>query len=227
MQIEIAGKGGATIKHLQFGFGGNVPDKTLHAWLDIGFDGVDSPTMPPKLATFLPKHFEIKPTLSGVPTAVLRKLAMDASDDDPAKQLLGPDLQAIFANGGAVIGLETLSFDLGPATLKGTGDVTVTSPSTWRGQAHVVATGFDELTTAAKGNPDLQQALPVLVMMRGLAKPDGDKLVWDIASDGPTLTVNGMDMSALAGGGGGGKEKPHQPGARPQPGVKPQPGARP
>ncbi|HTI80897.1 MAG TPA: hypothetical protein VL614_10665 [Acetobacteraceae bacterium] len=220
MQIEIAGKGGATVKHLQFGFGGDAPDKTLHAWLDIGFDGVDSPTMPPKLATYLPKHFEIKPTLSGVPTSVLKKLAMDLSEDDPAKHPMGPDVAAIFASGGAVIGLETLSFDLGPATLKGTGDVTVTSPTTWRGQAHVVATGFDELTTEAKGNPDLQQALPVLVMMRGLAKPDGDKLVWDIASEGPKLTVNGMDMSALA---GGGKETPRQPGAKPsrQPGAKP------
>jgi hypothetical protein len=213
MQVEIAGKGGATIKHLQLGFGGDAPDKTLHAWLDIGFDGLDSPTMPPQFATYLPKHFEIKPTLSGVPTAVLRKLAMDVSADDPTKQPMGPDIAAIFASGGAVIGLETLSFDLGPATLKGTGDVTVTSPSTWRGQAHVVATGFDQLTAQARENPDLQQALPVLVMMRGLAKPDGNKLVWDIASEGPKLTVNGMDMSALAGGGV--KGKPRQPGAKP------------
>ncbi len=28
-------------------------------------------------------------------------------------------------------------------------------------------------------------------MLRGLAKPDGERLVWDIVSDGPTLTVNG------------------------------------
>lgn len=216
MQIEIADKGGATIKHLQFGFGGEAPDGSLHTWLDLGFDGVDSPTLPPKLATYLPKHFEIKPTLSGVPVAVLRKLAMDASDDDPAKHPVGPDLAAIFANGGAVVGLETLSFDLGPATLRGTGKVTVTSPSSWVGDAHVVATGFDELATQARENPDLQQALPVLVMMRGLAKPDGDKLVWDVASEGPKLTVNGIDMSALTGGGE--KAKPPHPA---HPGAKP------
>jgi hypothetical protein len=218
MQIEIADKGGATIKRLQFGFGGEAPGGSLRTWLDIGFDGVDSPTMPPQLATYLPKHFEIKPTLSGVPVAVLRKLAMDASDDDPAKHPVGPDLADIFANGGAVIGLETLSFDLGPATLRGSGKVTVTSPSTWVGDAHVIATGFDELTTQARENPDLQQALPVLVMMRGLAKPDGDKLVWDIASEGPKLTVNGIDMSALTGGGGDSKAKPPRPA---HPGAKP------
>ena len=207
MQVEIAGVGGATIKHVQFGFGGEAPKGDLHTWLDIGFDGVDSPTMPPKLAAYLPRHFEIKPTLSGVPTAALHKLAMDAAEDDTAKHPVAPDLAAIFANGGADIGLEVLSFDLGPAQVEGTGQVTMVSPTTWHGEAHLSATGFDDLATQARENPDLQQALPVLIMMRGLAKPDGDKLVWDIVSDGPKLTVNGIDMSALAGG----KSKPDQP----------------
>ena len=59
--------------------------------------------------------------------------------------------------------------------------------------------GFDELTAQARTNPDLQQALPVLIMLRGLAKPDGERLVWDIVSDGPTVTVNGIDLSQLGG----------------------------
>ena len=71
------------------------------------------------------------------------------------------------------------------------------------------ATGLDELTTQARTNPDLQQALPVLVMLRGLAKPDGDRLMWDIASDGPTVTVNGIDLSQL----GGDKSKGKPPNA--------------
>ena len=62
----------------------------------------------------------------------------------------------------------------------------MTSPESWHGEAHLVATGFDELTAQARTNPDLQQALPVLIMLRGLAKPDGERLVWDIVSDGPT-----------------------------------------
>ena len=41
-------------------------------------------------------------------------------------------------------------------------------------------------------------------MLRGLAKPDGKSLVWDIASDGPSVTVNGIDLSQL----GGDKPKP-------------------
>jgi hypothetical protein len=210
VQLEMAGLGAATIKHVQFDLGGDAPKGELHTWMDFGFDGVDSPTLPPKLATYLPRHFEIKPTLSGVPADVLRKLAMDATEDDAAKYPIGPDIAAIFANGGADIGLEVLSFDLGPAKVEGTGQFTMVSPIAWHGHAHLSATGFDALSTQARENPDLQMALPVLLMMRGLAKPDGDKLVWDVVSDGPQLTVNGIDMSALTGG----NPQPNQPAKR-------------
>ena len=63
----------------------------------------------------------------------------------------------------------------------------------------------------ARTNPDLQQALPVLIMLRGLAKPDGKKLVWDIVSDGPSVTVNGLDLSQL----GGGDKPGGKPGQKP------------
>lgn len=214
VQVEVAGVGGGTIKHVKLGFGGEAPDGMLHAWLDFGLEGLDSPTIPPSIAAYLPHHFEIKPSFSGVQTADLQKLAQDATEDDKGKSSYGPDLAAIFSHGGANVNLETLSFDLGPAKIEGTGRFTALSPDKWHGQAHLTAAGFDELTTQAHDNPDLQQALPVLIMLRGLAKPDGDHLVWDIVSDGPKLTVNGMDMSALTGGGKPAKEhgaKPGQP----------------
>jgi hypothetical protein len=54
-------------------------------------------------------------------------------------------------------------------------------------------------------------------MLRGMAKPVGNQLVWDVVSDGPKLTVNGMDMSALTGGADKPKAKPQatKPGAKP------------
>ena len=75
----------------------------------------------------------------------------------------------------------------------------------------MVAAGFDDLTVRARADPDLQQALPVLILLRGLAKPDGKRLVWDIVSDGPTVTVNGLDLSQL----GGGDKPKGKPGQRP------------
>ena len=112
VQVEVAGVGGGTVKHFKLGFGGEAPDGKLHAWLDIGLDGLDSPTIPPKIASYLPRHFEIKPSLSGVRTADLQKLAMDATEDDGRDTFI-PDLTTILSHGGVRLNLETLSFDSG------------------------------------------------------------------------------------------------------------------
>jgi hypothetical protein len=199
VQVEVAGMGGASIKRIQFGFGGESPDGTLRAWLNVGLDELASPSLPPKMAAYLPHHFEIKPTVSGIMTADLHKLALDAAEEGDDDKF-GPDIAALFSHGGIEAGLETLAFDLGPAKFVGVGQLTVLSPDEWHGKAHIVATGFDELTNQARTNPELQQALPALVMMRGMAKPDGQKLVWDIVSDGPSVTVNGLDLSQMGGG---------------------------
>ena len=214
LQVEIAGMGGLSMKHFLMGFGGEAPDGRLHAWIDIGLDELASPSLPPKVAAYLPHHVEIKPSLSGVLTADLHKLALDATEEGADSDSLGPDIAAIFSHGGVNLGLETLSFDLGPAKVDGTGHVTALSPDTWHGEAHLIATGFDDLVTQARSNPDLQQALPVLIMLRGMAKPDGKRLVWDVVSDGPTVTVNGLDLSKL-----GGADKPKA--SRQKPGQKP------
>jgi hypothetical protein len=197
LQVEIAGMGGMSMKHFLLGFGGESPDGRLHAWIDIGLDELASPSLPPKVAAYLPHHAEIRPSLSGILAADLHKLALDATEEGADSTSLAPDIDAIFSHGGVNLGLETLSFDLGPAKVEGTGHATVTSPGSWHGEAHLVATGFDELATQARTNPDLQRALPALIMLRGLARPDGERLVWDLASDGPTLTVNGLDLSQM------------------------------
>ena len=211
LQLEIAGIGGLSMRHFLLGFGGEAPDGRLHAWVDIGLDELDSPSLPPNVAAFLPHHLEIKPSLSGVLTADLHKLALDATDEGADSDSLEPDVAAIFSHGGVNLDVQTLSFDLGPAKFEGTGHATALSPDTWHGEAHVVAAGFDDLTVRARADPDLQQALPVLILLRGLAKPDGKRLVWDVVSDGPTVTVNGLDLSQL----GGGDKPKGKPGQRP------------
>lgn len=200
LKVEIAGIGGLAMEHLGFGMGGEAPDGKLHIWFNLAVDNLASPSIPPKFAAYGPHHFELRQSVSGVQTDDLRKLMLDASEQPGDSAALAPDLMQIFAHGGVDVGMETLAFDLGPAKLEASGKLTMLSPDTWRGQTHVVATGFDALTQKAHDDPDLQQGLPVLVMLRGLAKPDGEKLVWDIASDGHKTTVNGLDISQLTGG---------------------------
>ncbi|MEJ0018252.1 MAG: hypothetical protein WDN25_17165 [Acetobacteraceae bacterium] len=208
LQVEIAGIGGLSIKRFKLGFGGESLDGRLKAWLDLGLDELASPSLPPKMAAYLPHRIALRPTLSGIQMADLHKLVLDATDDDAGNDRLGPDIDAIFAHGGVDIGVETLSLDLGPARIDGTGHVKVLSPGAWRGEARLTATGLDDLTTEARTHPELQQALPVLIMLRGLARPEGQRLVWDVVSDGPKITVNGLDLSQLGGGGPGPKGRP-------------------
>ncbi len=211
LQVEVAGIGGLSMQHFLFGFGGEAPDGRLHAWIDLGLDELASPSLPPNAAALLPHHVEIRPSVSGVLTADLHKLALDATAEGADSDSLAPAIAAIFSHGGVNVGIETLAFDMGPAKVQGTGHVTALSLASWHGEAHLVATGFDELSTQARTNPELQQALPALIMLRGLAKPDGKRLVWDIVSDGPTVTVNGLDLSQL-----GRSDKPKgKPGQKP------------
>ena len=151
LQVEIAGMGGLSMKHFLIGFGGESPDGRLHAWLDLGLDELASPSLPPKIATYLPQHVEIKPSLSGVLTADLHKLALDATEEDADSDSLAPDIAAIFSHGGVNLGVETLSFDLGPAKVEGTGQRHGTvARHVARRRRTVTATGLDDLTTQAR-----------------------------------------------------------------------------
>jgi hypothetical protein len=210
LQVEVAGMGGFALQRILLGFGGEAPGGNLRVWFDVGLDGLETPSLPPKVTSYLPKHVELRPSISGIRTADLTKLALDATEEG-ADDRIAADIAAIFSHGGVDLGLETLSFDLGPAKVEGVGKLVVLSPETWRGEARLSATGIDELTAQARSNADLQQALPVLIMLRGLAKPDGDRLVWQIASEGTSVTVNGIDLSQL----GGDKSKGKQPNAQP------------
>jgi hypothetical protein len=207
LQVEVAGMGGLALQRMVLGFGGEAPNGNLNAWVEIGLDGLATPSLPPKMTAYLPHHLELRPSISGIRTKDLSKLALDATEEGAGGDRLAPDIAAIFAHGGVNLAVETLSFDLGPAQVEGVGKVVVLSPDSWQGEARLSATGLDELTAQARKDPELQQALPVLMMLRGLAKPDGNRLAWDIASDGTAVTVNGIDLSGL----GGDRPKAKQP----------------
>jgi hypothetical protein len=212
LQVEVAGMGGLALQHTMLGFGGEAPDGNLHAWFEIVLDGLDTPSLPPKMAAYLPHHVELRPSISGIRTKDLSKLALDATEEGAGDDTLAPDIAAIFAHGGVNFSVETLAFDLGPAKVEGIGTLLVLSPDSWRGEARLTATGLDELTAQARTDPDLKQALPVLMMLRGLAKPDGSRLGWDVVSEGTAVTVNGIDLSALTAD----KPKAKPPNAPPQ-----------
>jgi hypothetical protein len=198
LKVDIAGKAGIGLQHASLGIGGESKDGRLHAWIDLGADGIQTPTLPPELTAYLPQHVALRPSVSGITTTDLRAIALDATGDKKDDKI-AQDMAAIYAHGGVDVGLDKLAFDLGPAKLAGTGHVTAKAPNVWSGEAHVTCQGLDELIDQVRDKPELQQALPILIMLRGLARTDGDHLVWDVEAHDGTFIVNGTDLSQLLG----------------------------
>ena len=204
LTVDIAGTSRLSLKHAALGISGESKDGRLHAWLDLGLDGIATPTLPPEMAAYLPQHVALRPSLYGVATADLRAIVLDATGDKKDDRI-AKDMAAIYAHGGVGVGLDSLAFDVGPAKLAAAAQLTATAPNAFRGQAHLTCKGLDELIDQVRDKPELQQALPTMIMLRGLARTDGDHLVWDVAVRDGSFIVNGTDLSQLMG------KKPAQP----------------
>jgi hypothetical protein len=155
----------------------------------------------------VPRRVALHPVLSGVGVAELTGLALAATATPPDDQARDAALAALFNGPGITIGIDPLTIELPAARLDATGSVVVRGPDRYAGRAKVVLTGFDALMAQAQDDPNLRDIAPVLILARGLAKPEGDHLVWDVVADESGGTVNGVDISSLVGGG----QAPAQP----------------
>ena len=211
LHVALAGMGEATINHVRFGVGGDAPHGLLHAWLDVTLDGLTVANLPPQAAGLVPHHVVLRPSLGGIPADALMKLALEATEPNANQAQVEAEAESLLTTGGATLGLEKLGFDVGPADVQGTGHVTVTGPMQYRGEAHLTATGLDALIDRAHGDPMLQRAIPMLIMLRGFAKPEGDHLVWNVLANDGEVTVNGIELVKPHGPGSGHDGEPHPP----------------
>jgi hypothetical protein len=207
LHVAVAGKGEATVRHVHLGLDGAAPEGMLHAALDIALDGIAVQNLPPQAAALMPHHVALHPSVAGVSVAELMTLALEATDQNVDRARLQADAAALLAHGGVTFGLDRLDLNVGPAELHGQGHILVTAPNEYQARAHVTATGLDELIKQARGNPDLQRALPFLAIARGFAQPEGDHLVWDVVAGQAGVTVNGIPI-------GNPSAKGHQPDKR-------------
>lgn len=209
LKVEVAGLGAASAAAVRIGLGGEAPSGLLRVWFDIGVDGLALRGVPPEAARLVPRRITFRPSIAGVPTDALAKLALAATRPGTDPHRLDPEIAALFAQGSVTVGLEALAFSVGPAQFQGAGSLLLLSPTETEGQARLTATSFDALIDMVRGTPDLQQALPVLILARGLARADSDRLVWDIASSrSGDITLNGVDVSALMGAMNHGRNQP-------------------
>jgi hypothetical protein len=197
MHVSAAGHSGHLDKFAG-GFSASAPDGKALIRLNFAIDGLDSPEIPPGVyRDYLPRHLSISPRVGGVPAADLHDLLLRAANsggDDPQLQ---EQAMALLAKGPLAVGVDELSFDFGPATLKGTGEVRISGMNEYEGEAHFVATGLDDLIKKAATVPELKQAGPVLFLVKGMGKQDGATTVWDVTYSQGKLLVNGNDLSQM------------------------------
>ena len=194
-----AGAFGGKIGRIRMGMSGDARDGRLSAQSGITLEGISSTAMAEGLGVFFPHHIEMKTVLAGVQTVPLMALLRAATEPDAAPVMLAGQGLALLTDPGVRIALETLSFDAGPLQIKGSAKVVPQGSGQLGAEVHIAATGMDLLLAQAKTQPKLQQAMPMMLMAKGMGRPEGQSLVWDISlGDGP-MTVNGIPFGQPGG----------------------------
>ncbi|WP_158922594.1 hypothetical protein [Acidisphaera sp. S103] len=183
-----------TIGRVRVEMAEDTRDQQLNANLDIGMDDLAMTSLSPEMASYVPRHIAIKSIVAGVPTAKLMALLWTATEEDADPATVDTQLTALLSEAGARIGIGSLTFDSGPLQVTASARIVPRIDGTFGADIHVAATGADMLIARAQGNPAMQRLLPALLTAKGMGRPAGDALVWDIALGGGPITVNGVPI---------------------------------
>ncbi len=187
-----------TLRTVQLGLAAKSDAGLLQAQMNLGAEGLAIPDLPlGPMAELIPTKVSIRPAVSGVPVADLLRLAK-ASDGGASPS--AADIQGLFSHGGITAGLDSFSVDVGGAGFTGMGKLLFTSPDQFTGTAQVTATNLDLLQQRIATHPELAQAAPVIIFLKGIGRTVENRMVWDVTYRGNHLLVNNQDLSAMMGG---------------------------
>jgi hypothetical protein len=196
LKFDVSGHTGSLAK-IGFAFSGDAPQDMLTTTMSFSMDGLVVDELPPALASYVPTHFTIRPTVSNVSLSDITKMGVDATNTPAGSSPPPPDTKALFSHGGINVGFDSLGLDIAGTQFAGSGKFTMTGPQTANGQAEITAHGLDALITKAQADPMLAQGVPVIIFLKGIAHTTGDQAVWQITSANNKVLVNGVDLTAM------------------------------
>ena len=194
IHFDAGGSNCGDVGQMRVALSSEVRNGRLNAQLAVTVDELTLSAVPVDLAAYVPRHIEVEPAVSGVPTELLLRLLSDATATGPDQPALGPDLAALLDDQDARVGVESLSFSSGPLRVTGSGLLRKHNDGKAGIDIHLVATGLNALIAEAQGNPRVQPILPMVFMAKGIARPLGEGLVWDIVLGDGVATVNGIPL---------------------------------
>jgi hypothetical protein len=193
------GGGAGTIGSLRLAMTGDAAEDRLNSRLGITLDAIAVPAMAAEAGGLIPHHVDLKTVLAGVPVARLKALLREAAQDHTDPVVLQAQAQSLLGDPKARIAIETLAFDAGPLSVTGSAKLLPRANGELGGEIHITARGVDALLAQVQGQPKLQQAMPLIFLAKGMARAQGDSLVWDIVLGDGAPTINGTQFGQPGG----------------------------
>jgi hypothetical protein len=194
---------------VNLGMSGLVQNGSLQE--TFSFEGLSLPPglIPPFATDLVPQKLTVDFKLSDFNLADSAKMFVEqvdfASKADLPAELSAKLMAALLPSGAVTIATSGTSALAKAYDLKIDGSMKAGPAARPSGAATVSLKGFDEVVKALQAAPPqmgLQQAMGSLVVAKGMAKQDGDRLNWTIESTpAGGVLVNGIDVMKMGGGG--------------------------
>ena len=186
---------------------GVVENGALREKLTISGLKMPDGVVPPWAASLVPQTFTIDFNIADFNLAAPAKLMIDNFDlakEPPLPPEIEQQLQqALLPKGTVTMGLGPSEIVASIFDLKAEGSMTAGPAAMPAGQATIKLKGIDDIMAAIQAAPPemgMQQMAPMVIVAKGMAKPDGDYLSWKIESTPQgSFTVNGVDPMKMGG----------------------------
>jgi hypothetical protein len=182
------------INEVRLGVRSEVTGDSVSAHVDVGVHGMALATVPAQFAAYMPQQVGFTTMLAGIPSEALRHLLREATAPGADPAALQRQAIALLAEPGAQAGIDSLLVESGPLTVRGSARVRPLPDGTAGLDIHLTAHGMDAMLARLQADPQVRNVMPVLFLAKGLGKPDGDGLVWDIELAHGHARVNGVPM---------------------------------
>jgi hypothetical protein len=188
-----------TVHRLRLDMTGDALNERLDTQFGIALDGVSFSALSVENAVFFPHRVHLKTNLSGLRIGPLMALLRAATEPGMDPRALLAQAMTLFTDRQVRISIDALSFDSGPLQIKGSAQVVPRPDGQLGADVHIAASGMDKLLAQAQSEPSLQQVMPMVLLAKGIGRPEGDSLIWDISlGDGPMI-VNGIPLGQAGG----------------------------